>query len=237
MITVTIIATGLSLLLVAGIYQLSAARLSGVEVKGGQLVSEESTTFTRSDLTDPTRILGDRDKLRSATIIVLEVAAIVMSVWMSIYVYAMPGVSTPMKLLVFAALAVGALLVGRGLYVRLGLYQPLTLRESLQARTTPGVAEDFASIRDALDTARSSEGVDEVAVGVLAAAKNGSSIDGLKKWGRAENLADSETFEDRVGTLADAGIVRVEEGQLALETSFEDVEDDQLATVVDSVLN
>jgi len=237
MITEAIIATGLGLLIVTGIYQLSTARLAGTNAKRDQLVSEDSTTFTRADFSDPTNILEDGGKLRNALVVVSETAAIVMAVWMTIFMYTASAVSTPLKLLVIAVLVVGTFLVGRGLYVRMGMYQPVSLRESLRSTTGPEVAEDFASLRNALETARGDGPIDETTVGLLAGARNDRSMDELREWARVEEVADRATFEERVENLTDAGIVHDEDGRLTVGPQFEDVDDDQLATVAASVLN
>lgn len=237
MITETIIAAGLGLLIVAGIYQLSTARLAGTEAKRNQLVSEDSTTFTRADFSDPRNVLENGDKLRNAIVVVSETLAIVTAVWMTLYIYTAQAISMPIKLLVIATLVVGTVLVGRGLYVRMGMYQPVNLQESLRSTTEPEVAEDFASIRTALETARGDDPIDEATVGLLAAARNDRPTDELREWARVEAVADPATLEDRVETLTEAGLIDDEDGRLTVDPQFEEVDDDQLATVAASVLN
>lgn len=237
MSTVAIIAAGLGLLLVAGIYQLSTARLAGPDAKRSQLLSADSTTFTPADLRNPSNVIRDGEKLRNAVVVLLEVAAIVMAVWMTIYVYSLPTIDVAFKLLILAALVVGALLVGRGLYLRLGLYEPVTIQESLRETAGADVARDFASIGGALETARGGDPIDEATVGLLAAAKNAESIETLKRWARSEDVADPETFDEHADALAAAGVIENEGGELTVHPQFEDADDDQLATVTASVLD
>jgi len=237
MLTILVIAAGLGLLLVAGGYQLTTARLSGPDAKRSQLLSEQSTTFTRGDLEDPTRILENGRKLQNALVVVLEIAAIVMAVWMSTLVYTVPTIQLWFKLLVVAALVVGSLLVGRGIYVRLGLYQPVTVREALRYDVGAETAEDFATIREVSKTARGDATLDEATAGLLAAAKNGRSMETVREWAESEDVAPPETFEQRARTLDEAGVIRCEGEHLSLSAKFDEAGDDQIATVAASVLN
>jgi hypothetical protein len=237
MFTQAIIATGLGLLIVAGIYQLSTARLAGTNAKRDQLISKDSTTFTRADFTDPTNVLDDGGKLRNAVIVVMETAAIVMAVWMTIFIYTASSVSMALKLLVIGVLVVGTFLVGRGLYVRMGMYQPVTLAESLRSTVGPDVADDFSSIRTTLDAARGDDPVEETTAGLLAAARNDRSMDDLQEWARVEDVADPATLENRVETLAEAGLIHADDGQLSVDPQFADADDDQLITVATTVLD
>ncbi len=234
--------SGLVLLLAGGIWQLSNARLSGPGVKRSQLVSPDAAVLTPRDRKTPSRVLSDVDKLRSVLVAALEVGLIAVSVWTAMYVAAQPGVVPAFKALVVATMAVGATLVARGVYVRLGLFRPeldglADYRQSLAVSMSAGVAEEFADIHRSLSTARSEENIDATTVGVLAAARQGRPLDEVLRWGEGADVAEAEAFEERADALAEAGLIRTDDADLQLAPDFEDADPDQIATVAATVLN
>lgn len=231
------IAAGLGLLIIAGVYQLSTARLTGPHVKRTHLVGDEASTFTSLDYEDPTRILRDRAKLLNGGVVLLELTLVVLAVWTATIVYAMPALSTAFKLLVVGVVVVGSLLVGRGLYVRLGLYQPVNLQESFRRTVGASAANDFVAIQSVLDTARADTTLDQATVGLLAGAKHETTMETLREWGRTESVVDPETFEERATALAEAGVIRRADGRVTIDPQLSEADDDQLASIAASVLN
>lgn len=232
---------GLALLVVGGVLELSWRGLTDPPTRN-HLASSDAAVFAPPDYRDPARILDDAGKLRNAFVLVLETTLVVVALWLTVTVAVDPGVATNLKVAMAATLVVGGLLVGQGMYVRLGLGHdtPASFegyRDSIGDAFGDEVAADFEGIHDAVTTARGETALDEVTVGVLAAARNGHDLQAVARWGERADLAVAETFEARAVQLADAGVVAFDPDGLRIGDQFSDATNEQLATVAASVLN
>lgn len=240
MLTAVIVA-GLALLLVGGLWQLTRVDMGGTRLKRKHLVSEDVAVLSRADLRQPERLLAEPAKFRNVFAMTLEVLIIAGSVVVASQVYTTPRVPLALEVLTGAALVLGIVLVGRGLYVRSGLYrpaleEPADYGDSLANRLDEEVGTAFTGVHGALAEGRAGEPVDETLVCVLAGARAGCPADELAAWGETVGAADPERFTQQVETLAEAGLVTVEEGHLRLGEPVADADDKQLATVAESVL-
>jgi len=235
------IALGLGLLLVGGVWQLSRVGLDETRLKRKHLVSEDVTVLSREDFRRPERLLEDGAKLRNAFAMTLELLIIAGSLLVAGVVFTTPGVSPSLLVVTGAALVVGVVLVGRGLYVRSGLYRPALdgpedYRRSLARRVDEATAREFAGLDGALSATRGDGSLDETTVCVLAGARAGHSPEELVAWAETVGAGDAETFHDRVDRLAEAGLVTVEDGRLRPHPSVADTNRKQMATVAESAL-
>lgn len=241
MLTAVIVA-GLGLLLVGGLWQLVRVDLGGTRLKRKHLVSEDVAVLSRGDLRRPERLLDQPAKFRNVLAMTLEVVVIAGSVVVASRVFTTPGVPPVLEVLTGTALVLGVALVGRGLYVRSGLYRPSLdgpeeYGDSLSNRLDGEVGTAFSGVHDALSAARGPDDpVDETLVCVLAGARAGCSPDELAAWGETVGAADPERFQSQVETLVEADLVAVEDGRLRLGEPVADADDKQLATVAESVL-
>ncbi len=235
------IALGLGLLLVGGLWQLSRVGLDETRLKRKHLVSEDVVVLSREDFRQPERLLDDGAKLRNAFAMTLEVLIVAGSIVVASVVFTTPGVPPALLVVTGAALVVGVALVGRGLYVRSGLYRPALdspedYRRSLARRVDDEVAREFAGLHGAMSAARGEEDLDETTVCVLAGARAGQSPEELVAWGETVDAGDPETFRERVDSLVDAGLVTVENGRLRPHPSVAGSNRKQMATVAESAL-
>ena len=235
------IAVGLGLLLVGGVWQLSRVGLDETRLKRKHLVSEDVVVLSRQDFRQPERLLDDGAKLRNAFAMTLEVLIIAGSLVVAGVVFATPGVPPALLATTGAALLVGIALVGRGLYVRSGLYRPTLerpedYRRSLARRVDDDVAREFAGLHGALSAARGDDDLDETTVCVLAGARARQPPEELVAWGETVDAGDPETFQERVDRLVDARLITVENGRLRPHPSVADANRKQMATVAESAL-
>ncbi|MFB6140425.1 MAG: transcriptional regulator TbsP [Halosimplex sp.] len=85
------------------------------------------------------------------------------------------------------------------------------VRETLAADIGADTAEDFDAVLDALDVAKGDgEGLDEVAIALLVAARNGQLLYDMSKWGEDVGLASKATFSRMKTRLEDSGLVETE---------------------------
>lgn len=82
-----------------------------------------------------------------------------------------------------------------------------TLREEIGEQTE----EDFCGLLDALESARGDgDGLDEVTVALLAAARNKVLLYDISKWGEDSGVASKATFSRKKTELEDAGLLDTE---------------------------
>ena len=84
------------------------------------------------------------------------------------------------------------------------------VHESLTDELGPEVESDFAAMLAALDTARGDDGLDEVMVSLLAAAKNEVLLYDVSKWGEDVGVASKATFSRTKTTLEERGLIETE---------------------------
>ena len=85
------------------------------------------------------------------------------------------------------------------------------VRESLREDISDGTADDFDSVLASLETARGNgNGLDEVTISLLVAAKNEELLYDISKWGEDVGIASKATFSRTKTTLEDLGLIDTE---------------------------
>jgi hypothetical protein len=85
------------------------------------------------------------------------------------------------------------------------------VRETLESDISPEAVADFDEILETLDTARGDgDGLDEVEISLLVAAKNNVLLYDISRWGEDIRLASKATFSRSKNQLEDAGIIETE---------------------------
>jgi len=86
----------------------------------------------------------------------------------------------------------------------------IRVRETLEAELGRATAEDFEAIRSAVQTDRTDDSLDEVAISLLAAARNGDLLYDISKWGEDVGIASKATFSRTKTRLEERGIIETE---------------------------
>ncbi|WP_372909915.1 transcriptional regulator TbsP [Salinigranum sp.] len=121
------------------------------------------------------------------------------------------------------------------------------VRESLETELSEGVRTDFDTVLSSLQTARGDgQGLDEVTISLLVAAKNDILLYDISKWGEDVGIASKATFSRTKTKLEDLGLVDTEKvpidvGRPRLRLKLGDdrlrqADADQLAGVAQSLL-
>ncbi len=84
------------------------------------------------------------------------------------------------------------------------------VRETLEDEIGPQVEEDFTTVLTSLDEIRGGQGLDEVAISLLVAARNNILLYDISKWGEDVGLASKATFSRTKTRLEDLGILDTE---------------------------
>ena len=85
------------------------------------------------------------------------------------------------------------------------------VHSSLQSEIGPETAEDFDSVLSSLATARGDgDGLDEVTISLLVAARNQELLYDISKWGEDVGLASKATFSRTKTKLEDMGLIDTE---------------------------
>jgi len=122
------------------------------------------------------------------------------------------------------------------------------VRQTLEEDISPEAEADFDNILSSLETARGDgEGLDEVTISLLVAAKNEALLYDISKWGEDVGIASKATFSRTKTKLEDMGLIDTEKvpidvgrPRLRLKIGDErlnDADNGQLATVAQSILN
>lgn len=122
------------------------------------------------------------------------------------------------------------------------------VRETLTAEIGGEAEADFSNILDSLETARGDgDGLDEVTISLLVAAKNEALLYDISKWGEDVGIASKATFSRTKTKLEDMGLIDTEKvpidvGRPRLRLKFgderlRDADNGQLATTAQSLLN
>ncbi len=83
--------------------------------------------------------------------------------------------------------------------------------DTLEADIGEEVAADFAAVLDSLESAKGDgEGLDEVTISLLVAARNGELLYDVSKWGEDVGLASKATFSRTKTRLEDSGLIDTE---------------------------
>jgi len=126
---------------------------------------------------------------------------------------------------------------------------PITdVRETLADEISPEAEGDFTAILDSLETARGDgDGLDEVTISLLVAAKNEALLYDISKWGEDVGIASKATFSRTKTKLEDMGLIDTEKVPIDVgrprlrlkigDDRLEEADNGQLATVAQSILN
>jgi len=121
------------------------------------------------------------------------------------------------------------------------------VRSSLKTEIGETTAADFDSVLGSLATARGDgEGLDEVTISLLVAARNNELLYEISKWGEDVGLASKATFSRTKTRLEDMGLIDTEKVPIDVgrprlrlmlgDERLEDADSDELATVAQSLL-
>jgi hypothetical protein len=169
-------------------------------------------------------------------ILAVETVAVTVGIVTAGVVVLEPAVPVRRKVFIVLALLLGITLIGDAMSVRLGFREDPDPRAALSAATTPAVAATYADLRASLATARGDQGLDDVAVGVLAAAIEGEDLHGLARWGERVGVGDRAAFDARVDELVAAGVIEKRDGHLRVGEALEGADPAGIATAAESVL-
>ncbi|WP_254768368.1 transcriptional regulator TbsP [Salinilacihabitans rarus] len=126
---------------------------------------------------------------------------------------------------------------------------PITrVKETLAEEISPEAEADFTAILDSLETARGDgDGLDEVTISLLVAAKNEALLYDISKWGEDVGIASKATFSRTKTKLEDMGLIDTEKVPIDVgrprlrlkigDERLEEADNGQLATVAQSILN
>ena len=119
--------------------------------------------------------------------------------------------------------------------------------ETLEAEIDPDVAADFEAVLNSLDSARGDgDGLDEVTISLLVAARNGELLYDISKWGEDVGLASKATFSRTKTRLEDNGLIDTEKVPIDVgrprlrlmpgDSRLEEADIDEVATVATELL-
>jgi len=121
------------------------------------------------------------------------------------------------------------------------------VRNSLDEELGEATAEDFDSVLDSLETARGDgDGLDEVTISILVAARNEDLLYDISKWGEDVGIASKATFSRTKSRLEEMGLIDTEKVPIDVgrprlrlklgDDRLEDAETGELASVAQSML-
>jgi len=121
------------------------------------------------------------------------------------------------------------------------------VRETLRDDIGDATADDFDAVLASLETARGNgDGLDEVTISLLVAAKNEELLYDISKWGEDVGIASKATFSRTKTTLEDLGLIDTEKvpidvGRPRLRLKFgneklDGATSDELASVAQSLM-
>ncbi|WP_407652201.1 transcriptional regulator TbsP [Halomicrococcus gelatinilyticus] len=122
------------------------------------------------------------------------------------------------------------------------------VRDTLREEISADAEDDFNSVLSSLETARGDgDGLDEVTISLLVAAKNEALLYDISKWGEDVGIASKATFSRTKTKLEDMGLIGTEKvpidvgrPRLRLKLAHDELESadaDQLAGVAQSILH
>ncbi|WP_121821225.1 transcriptional regulator TbsP [Halostella salina] len=121
------------------------------------------------------------------------------------------------------------------------------VRETLADEISADAESDFTTILDSLETARGDgDGLDEVTISLLVAAKNEALLYDISKWGEDVGIASKATFSRTKTKLEDMGLIDTEKVPIDVgrprlrlklgDDRLRDAESDELASAATSLL-
>ena len=126
---------------------------------------------------------------------------------------------------------------------------PITrVRETLSEEISADAEADFTAILNSLETARGDgDGLDEVTISLLVAARNEALLYDISKWGEDVGIASKATFSRTKTKLEDMGLIDTEKVPIDVgrprlrlkigDERLDEADNGQLATVAQSILN
>jgi hypothetical protein len=122
------------------------------------------------------------------------------------------------------------------------------VRETLGEEVSAEAEADFSRVLSSLETARGNgDGLDEVTISLLVAAKNDQLFYDISRWGEDVGVASKATFSRMKNELEDTGLIDTEKvpvdvGRPRQRLTLEDdrlkqASSDQVAAVAESILN
>lgn len=122
------------------------------------------------------------------------------------------------------------------------------VRETLSEEISPDAEADFTAILNSLETARGDgDGLDEVTISLVVAAKNEALLYDISKWGEDVGIASKATFSRTKTKLEDMGLIDTEKVPIDVgrprlrlkigDDRLRDADNGQIATVTQSILN
>lgn len=235
---------GVALLSVAGAIQLWRGRLTGDSPTRTELLWGASGVVTSSDGMGLRELFADRDRTANLLIVTCEVLVMTMSAFLLVYVAIATSVPAYVLALLGVTYLLGAYLLGRAMYLRLGL-DAGTLGSTSSPRIEEALAnsfgantdDDFAAISGALDTARGDADDDVLAV-VLAGARNGASPTELRDVCSETRVGSPEAVDERISALVEGGLLTEGDDDEPLAFTDErltEVDPDQVASMATSL--
>jgi hypothetical protein len=224
---------GLLGLITLGVWQVSRRYLTA-SARGRTLGSGPGVSRARDHRDD--LVFPDAGAGLNLIVLGVEILAVAVGIVTAAVVVAHPQVPPRRKAFISLALGLGVVLIGDAIAIRLGLRE--STREEgrpLATATTPAVARTYANLENALSTARGG-GLDQVTVGVLAAATEGEDVRGIAEWSERVGVGDRQEVYARVDELVAAGLVEERNGRLRVGDVLADAEPEQIATAAESVL-
>jgi hypothetical protein len=121
------------------------------------------------------------------------------------------------------------------------------VRETLRESLGPDTADDFDEVLATLETARGDgDGLDEVTISLLVAARNRQLLYDISKWGEDVGIASKATFSRTKTRLEEVGLIETEKVPIDVgrprlrlllgEDGLEDADVDQLVSATHSAL-
>ncbi len=122
-----------------------------------------------------------------------------------------------------------------------------SVRQTLEDGLGPETADDFDGMLSSLETARGDgDGLDEVTISLLVAAKNEELLYDISKWGEDVGIASKATFSRTKSQLEDLGLIDTEKVPIDVgrprlrlllgDERLKEADSDQLASVAQSIL-
>lgn len=122
------------------------------------------------------------------------------------------------------------------------------VRTTLESNISPEAEDDFSHVLQSLETARGDgDGLDEVTISLLVAAKNEALLYDISKWGEDVGIASKATFSRTKTKLEDMGLIGTEKVPIDVgrprlrlklaDDRLRDANTDQLAGVAQSILH
>ncbi len=122
------------------------------------------------------------------------------------------------------------------------------VRETLTEDMGEDTEDDFSGVLGSLETARGNgDGLDEVTISLLVAAKNDQLFYDVSRWGEETGVASKATFSRVKNDLEDSGLIQTEKVPVDVgrprqrltiqDERLEDASTSQIASVAQSVLN